>query len=457
MTCFFGASTAFIMFYLILWKHDEVHCASVEPIPMTKCATVNTTVKLTWKVKLGPSEGIIYIKLHKLPDDENNIVTYASQKLTVNIKGRQLFGKRLSANYSKHYENVTLTLQNIKYNENVTFYFVARFFPGFVLGTGVITIKCVTGPPNVCGKSVKSRYYITDTATITVAQDICGHPKPFVEWKLEDTSFSSSSRSMLIDDATKKYRYSFTTENIVRSKCGEKIMYHARTEFGNVEGYAMIYISFTPSKVRITSSYRHNASCVYLHWYREDTGNCLLEYHIQFNNINDVYNTSKTNVDICHSPSASSASIWASYKGNTGGKVDIILHLITLRPDITILSSVTTTSKDDWHCASISAIGILTTIVIGLIINIVLFVTLGRKGYLVFKKSSNTTLQHMKRRDDNNHEVIGTTSSHYPDQNVKYVKPCTNADLTKTTDSSKGYAEIEFSETKRSMHANIST
>lgn len=95
----------------------------------------------------------------------------------------------------------------------------------------------------MCGKSVKSRYYITDTATITVAQDICGHPKPFVEWKLEDTSFSSSSRSMLIDDATKKCRYSFTTENIVRSNCGEKIMYHARNEFGNVEGYSMIYIS----------------------------------------------------------------------------------------------------------------------------------------------------------------------------------------------------------------------
>lgn len=121
------------------------HCASVEPIPMTKCATVNTTVKLTWKVKLEPSEGIIYIKLHKFPDDETNIVTYASQKLTVNIKGRKLFGNRLSANYSKHYENVTLTLQNIKYNENVTFSFVARFFPGFVLGTGTITIKCVTG------------------------------------------------------------------------------------------------------------------------------------------------------------------------------------------------------------------------------------------------------------------------------------------------------------------------
>lgn len=63
----------------------------------------------------------------------------------------------------------------------------------------------------------------------------------------------------------------------------------------------------------------------------------------------------------------------------------------------------------------------------------------------------------MERRDDDNNEVTGTTSSHYHDQNVKFVKQSTNVDLTTTTDSSKGYAEIEFTETKRNKHANINT
>lgn len=74
-------------------------------------------------------------------------------------------------------------------------------------------------------------------------QDICGHPKPYVEWKLEEDSFSGSSSSMLVNNTLRKYTYSFTTRQMVRSHCGKKITYTARNEFEKVEENSTIHIS----------------------------------------------------------------------------------------------------------------------------------------------------------------------------------------------------------------------
>ncbi|XP_057301424.1 uncharacterized protein LOC130635917 [Hydractinia symbiolongicarpus] len=399
-------------------------------------ATYGNTVDMHWKIILDTGQTINSFTVNLKSRPEDSIIFGSANYQNIANKGKELFGNRLSAVYDKTTSTYRVSLKNIQYNETLSFQLTTTLSNPLFGKQTTIEIKDVKGSPRICGKSLKSIYTVSDTAVLTVTQDICGHPKPFVKWKLEkDNTFSDSFSSLLMSNTSRKYRYSFATRNIIRSDCGEKIMFNARNKFGNFNGSSTIYISFKPSKITLTTSYRYNASCVYLTWHKEDTGNCLLTYHLKFDDKDDVYSTFNTNFNLCHSSCAASASVWASYKGNAGYKNSINLRSIPSRPDTTIMPSSRTTTRGKAtqspdHCqyASENAFGIttivitiVTTIVIGVIFNIVIFVILKHKGFIIFIKNPKKRLQHTKRRNDDNYEVTQITSSHYADLNVKSV------------------------------------
>lgn len=110
------------------------------------------------------------------------------------------------------------------------------------------------------------------------------------------------------------------------------------------------YFIVTPSKVLNLKSCNVNKSCTFTQWDKENTGKCVITYHVQFNNKKDAFNTNNLNYTYCHSNEASNAStvtVWASYNGARGENTTVIIATTTPSPTTTqpkVITSKTTSN-----------------------------------------------------------------------------------------------------------------
>ncbi|XP_057301460.1 uncharacterized protein LOC130635943 [Hydractinia symbiolongicarpus] len=257
--------------------------------------------------------------LYVLPD---YVMVIAGKHLpTVAAEGKSLFQDRLTATFNTAGKNEYIaTLEGIQFKDNHTYRLIAFFDDTINIERkhGDIQIKKVVGKPMFCGKKLDQNYTIVEGESLNVRQDVCGHPKPVVDLKIGSRSISLSSSSSKSYATT---QYNYTNVLIKRKDCGRHMVFTAENKLGRIKDNAVVGVLFTPSTVSVKYSYRDNNSCIWVSWDSENTGNCAVEYHLQFENIRDVYNTYKKDYIYCLTPNASNVTIWASYKGISGKKV----------------------------------------------------------------------------------------------------------------------------------------
>nr|ADL39785.1 allorecognition 1 [Hydractinia symbiolongicarpus] len=391
-------------------------------------ATYGTTVNMQWKITLDTNQVISFInvKLKSPPGDQ--IISGGANSQNILNKGREFFGSRLSAVYDKITSIYTVSIKNIQYNESLSFQLITTMDNPFFAKQAAIEIKNVTGMPRFCGENFKSNYTVLETTSLMVEQDICGHPKPNAVWKLEDDStFSNSFNSSLISNETRRYRYIFNVKNIKRLHCGKQILLNATNKFGNDAKESILYVEFTPSKILNLESFTVNKSCIFTHWDKENTGKCVITYHVQFNNKKDAFNTNNLNYTYCHSnedSNASTVTVWASYNGARGENNTASIATTTPSPTTTqskVITSKTTsntkTTKGNVGVTTSSPdkgsnIGLIVGIVGGILFVIVIIIII----VCVLKhKKKNGTGNHseyaMRVRGEENNYVTDPTRS----------------------------------------------
>nr|ADL39781.1 allorecognition 1 [Hydractinia symbiolongicarpus] len=369
---------------------DFVCAADVTTATPVLEATYGTTVNMHWKIILDTNQRInsFNVILKSQPGDP--ILSGGANSQKPQDKGIELFGSRLSAVYDKIASTYTVSLKNIQYNETLSFDLTTTLNNPFFGKQVRIEIKEVTGMPKFCGENFKSNYTVLENIGLMVEQDICGHPKPNAVWKLEDDStFSNSFNSSLISNETRRYRYIFNVKNIKRLHCGKQILLDATNKFGNDAKESILYVEFTPSKILNLKSCTVNKSCIFTHWDKENTGNCVITYHVQFNNKKDAFDTNNLNYTYCHSNEASNAStvtVWASYNGARGENTTVIIATTTPSPTTTQTKVITTSSPDKG-----SNIGLIVGIVGGILFVIIIIIIIV------------CVLKHKKKNDTGNH------------------------------------------------------
>nr|ADL39768.1 allorecognition 1 [Hydractinia symbiolongicarpus] len=329
----------FIFFGITFCMYSHVQSLNVEPVLPTINATFNATVELQWQVTLQPPEEIFKILVRMSPG-LIGILSGNKDGINVDKDGTKLFGDRISGIYNKSSDIVTLTLQNIKQNETLVFELVV-LLSSLVSKTANISIERISGVPIFCGKHLESEYTIKENISLTIAQDICGNPKPTVKWRVGENKFSKVTTSTKINNATGQYNYTFNTRALNRTDCGKNLTITASNTEGSIDRHAKIYVNFTPFPVVITASKRHNKSCVFVKWNKKETGNCVIAYHLQFNTKMAIYNTTKTDFTFCNLPNASNVTVWASYRGNISKKVNSAIEETTTTTTQTTITSKT--------------------------------------------------------------------------------------------------------------------
>lgn len=453
---------AVLAFGIFVWNHHLVQSLNVKPVQPTITTTFNATVELQWQVTLEPSETILSLLVRKLPGGII-ILSGTDKGLNVDQTGRKLFGDRVSGIYNKSSNIVTLTLRNILHNETLTFQVIV-FLSTFGTKAANISIVEISGSPRFCGPKVESNYSVIEGSILTIFQDICGNPKPDVKWKVGEDIFRSSSSSSVINNATRQYNYTFATGPLNRNDCGRNITVFASNTLGNIEKNTMIHVEFNPSLAPGISLYRYNTSCINVIWNRENTGNCVIHYHLQFNNNGDIYNTSNKYFIFCSPLQVYTVVLWSSYKGKMGEKVASIFGTTTSTPDITsTLSILTTNSKklvmtsDNNQCTNNVIVAIVVAVTTTLLLVTIPLAILKRKGLVTVNIRRKNQLKTDEKDNIDDYEVAGTTLSNYADLNVQAIKPSLYTDLTTAARSSEHYAEIELKETQKNTYANIKT
>ncbi|XP_057301176.1 uncharacterized protein LOC130635740 [Hydractinia symbiolongicarpus] len=82
---------------------------------------IKSTVVMEWKIAHSDNQTNKVLKLYVLPDRDRPVFSSYGKYQSSQGKGRQTFGNRLSATFSKIKGKYTVTLKRIQYNENYTF------------------------------------------------------------------------------------------------------------------------------------------------------------------------------------------------------------------------------------------------------------------------------------------------------------------------------------------------
>ncbi|XP_057301175.1 uncharacterized protein LOC130635739 [Hydractinia symbiolongicarpus] len=215
---------------------------------------------------------------------------------------------------------------------------------------------------------MESTYTAKEGQSLSIVQDICGHPKPVVQWKLNEDMFVSSLKSTLINDTMKQYRYSYESRSLRRSDCGKYITVNASNEVAAIEQNAMIDVVFKPSPVSINSMYRINESCLYMGWLGESAENCSVKYYFQFDGEHSRHEISAMNFVHCGLQNARSVVFWASYKNIIGKKTNALLVYENISP----LMKKSNKDEEEGQCSNKITIVIIVTVIAALTSNIII-------------------------------------------------------------------------------------
>nr|ADL39784.1 allorecognition 1 [Hydractinia symbiolongicarpus] len=348
---------------------------TVEPEASNVTVIRGKMLEISWTVSPTAGERVTSLQVYVLPNITSEVLAGSSP--LASVYADTLFGVgRLSATFAG--STYKLMLKNVSYADSVTF----QLFTLFVIGTKS-DIKTsdiqvtVNGKPSWCGMALESNYSVNETETLTVRQGICGYPKPDGKWRVGEDNFEKSYNVSVINTATRHYEYTFKTRSISRTDCGKNITFSANNTLGSVTRNAAIDVTFKPLNVSFEESHRHNASCIYVAWYGEDTGNCIMNYHLQFLDKGIIYNTfttPNTNFTLCNATVTSivtNVSIWASYKGSIGQKNT---SEISANPPTTTTTTTTKVPITPKKSGDGSNIGLIIAIVGGILIVIIIII-----------------------------------------------------------------------------------
>nr|ADL39772.1 allorecognition 1 [Hydractinia symbiolongicarpus] len=309
-------------------------------------AIINTTVVMKWQVTPGQNQVIASLRLYVLPDDIELIGGTGTKSQTVTSQGKLLFEDRLTATFNTTGKNEYIaTLERIQYKDNHTYQLQAVFDDktDFERKNAVIQIKKVVSSPIFCDINLEYHPTVNESEVLTVVQNVCGYPIPKLKWKVGDKDFRTVFNPSVINEATRQYEYTFKTQPITRKDCGKNLTLVTYSRIGSMERNAKIDVKFVPSPVSMVLLSRYNTTCVRVTWDGEDTGKCILNYHLQFSGREIIYNTSNTYFTLCNATDVERVTIWASYNGNVGNKTTSGITTTTPPPTTTTTSK--TTSK----------------------------------------------------------------------------------------------------------------
>ncbi|XP_057301179.1 uncharacterized protein LOC130635741 isoform X2 [Hydractinia symbiolongicarpus] len=302
----------------------------------------------------------------------------------------------------------------------------------------------VKGTPKICGVRLKSNYTVVENSTITFTQDVCAHPKPVAEWKLDrEKLYKKPSNTSLINTEQRKYRFTYQTRKLTRNDCGAKFILKATNAMGSVEETVKVDVIFKPPAVFIKSISRHNASCVKILWQREKMGNCILSYQLQFDGNSEIFFTSNTYFTMCTQLNITSVGIWATHKGEIGDITVDRISPATPAPETKEISA-----DESKLTIKLIVILVIGSFVFTVILNVIFFGILLRKGFVILNFKTKKQHQNVANKNAEEYEVMGTTISNYTDINLHAIKPSVYADLKTTTDDSNQYAEIGLNDVK---------
>ncbi|XP_057301196.1 uncharacterized protein LOC130635754 [Hydractinia symbiolongicarpus] len=364
--------------------------------------------------------------------------------------GKTMFGERLSGRFSN--STYTLFIKKIQFNENMSF----RFEAAFLLQSkgrfenATVVIKDVVGGPDVCGISLNSSYIVNEGKQLSFMSEVCGNPKPVLTWKLHnELDYSYSTEVALMNIVSMRYRYVYKTRRpVTREDCGTKLVFNATGANGMIKGETLIDVAFCPRKLRKVIFYKDN-NCINGTWTSEATGNCALNYHLQFAQRSDILNTTDTHYAVCNIFNVSSVVIWASYKNNYGKKAIVNISLTTPTPSTKVVDACK-------HPISFEAkmldtkklfVTIIITLVVTQIANICIYGVVKRRGV-----KTNCRNKESRKKDDENtqdYEVFPTAESHYTGLQLEGRKETPYADLSPTTVNE--YSEIGTEDKSKQM------
>ncbi|XP_057301448.1 uncharacterized protein LOC130635934 isoform X2 [Hydractinia symbiolongicarpus] len=447
----------FIQLGVLLWYLRLAFGGAVEPKASNVTVMRGEMLEISWTVSPASGERVTSLQVYVLPNITSEILTGSSP--LVSVYGETVFGVgRLSATFDG--STYKLMLKNLSYADSVTF----QLFTIFVIGiqsdikTSEIQVTVIS-IPTLCGRNLESRYTVNENRTLSLVQVICGHPKPEVEWKVGDDNFSRSYNSSYMNTAIRQHKYTFRTRPITRNDCGRTLIVVANNTVGSMKRNAKLDVEFVPSLVSMVSLSRYNKTCVSVTWDGEDTGKCVVSYHLQFASRETIYNSSNRYFTLCNSSDVDTVIIWASYKGKNGWKLVSRISTTTSSPYFTSTTNIATTNAGksvprtcDCQSTSNVIIAIVVTLAITLILITIIFIIFKHKGYITVSINQKRRPQSNENGSDD-YEETGATTSHYADINTKAVKPSIYADLTTTADHSKQYAEIELH--KQDTYSNI--
>ncbi|XP_057301173.1 uncharacterized protein LOC130635737 isoform X1 [Hydractinia symbiolongicarpus] len=353
---------------LTIWL-CSVHQAisgTVEAIKTNFEVPVNQTANLQWRVAIDAGERMSTANVFVLGSPNVQIIKLVSIPTAA---GEAMFGNRLSASLEEGI--YTLSIKKIKFNEKKHFDLRVIFdSPVLHSKNATVVIKDVIGGPLFCGANISKSYIVIEETALTLKQDVCGNPKPDVQWKMSsDSAYMPSESSVLKENITRTYQYTYTTKALTRANCGHIIEFRASGHKPYITEQTIININFTPA-VATAIAYYHQDNCVHVNWKTEDTGNCKVTYQLTFNtgkNFEVTGNTFKNcSQEILRT---TSVNIRGIYNGQRGDKSEDVFS--STRPP-------NPPKKDDGNNKGL-IIGVVVSVIIIIIIIIVIVCVLKRR------------------------------------------------------------------------------
>lgn len=251
---------------------------------------------------------------------------------------------------------------------------------------------CCTGF-RLCGENMRSIYTVDENSSLTLNQDVCGHEKVVVKWKMrENGQYFVSDNVTLIDNKTKQYRFTYTIRRISRSYCGAMLTFSATHSRDTIRRHLELKVNFIPSKVQKVNFYYYKTNCIRGSWLKEDTGTCAPQYRFQMEHQKQIYITSSNSVRMCNVSKVKRVIIWTRYHRKAGQK--------TVVETLNKILDAETEKKSGYKDKII--LGVVIGVVVLEIMIVASLIFIKRKG-----KTSATIL------DDNIQQRIGTNNTGY--------------------------------------------
>ncbi|XP_057301185.1 uncharacterized protein LOC130635745 [Hydractinia symbiolongicarpus] len=424
----------------LLVKLNPVICGTVEAVKTNLKVPVNQTAQLKWRVVPDVGAEISTANVFVLGSPNVQIIKFIS---TITTDGKAIFGNRLSGILAK--DIYTLSIKKILFNEKKSFLLDVMFRSqsGVDIKNSTVVIKEVVGGPDVCGISLKSSYIVNEGKKLSFLSEVCGNPKPILTWKMEnELGYSYSADIRYMDKSTMRYQYVYKTRShITRKDCGTKIIFNATGANEVITGEAIISVTFSPQRIRKVKFYKDN-NCINGTWTSEATGNCALNYHLQFAERSDIFNTSDTHYAVCNIFNVSSVVIWASYKNNYGQKAKVNISLTTPTPS----TKVTDACKQptSFEVKMLDTKKLLLTIIITLVVtqvaNICIYGFVKLRGSQTNCRNKESVKKDDENKDGQDYEVSPNAVSHYTGLQLEAREESAYANLSPTPVNE--YAEV---------------